>query len=146
MTSGLSARAAARSRGRLAVADDPVLISKITVPGVPAWAVRRPQIDKLIAEGARGPLTTVTGPAGSGKTMAIASWAAARADPATLVWVTLDDYDNRPKVFWSYVVAALRQAGIAVPRVSSAAGRGPSTMYSCCGWHPCWRHRTRRWC
>ena len=58
--------------------------------------------------------------------MAIASWAAARAEPATLVWVTLDDYDNRPKVFWSYVVAALRQAGLAVPPVSSAAGRGPA--------------------
>jgi LuxR family transcriptional regulator, maltose regulon positive regulatory protein len=124
MTSGMSARAAARSRGQLAGAGDPVLISKITVPGVPAWAVRRPQIDKLIAEGARGPLTTVTGPPGSGKTMAIALWAAARSDPATLVWVTLDDYDNRPKVFWSYVVAALRQAGITVPRVSPAADRG----------------------
>jgi LuxR family transcriptional regulator, maltose regulon positive regulatory protein len=126
MTSGMSARAAARSTGQAAGVDDPVLISKITVPGVPAWAVRRPQIDKLIAKGARGPLTTVTGPAGSGKTMAIALWAAARSDPATLVWVTLDDYDNRPKVFWSYVVAALRQAGITVPRVSPAAGRGPA--------------------
>ena len=126
MTSGMNARAAARSRGLVAVADDPVLISKITVPGMPSWAVRRPHIDKLIAEGARGPLTTVTGPAGSGKTMAIASWAAARCDPAALVWVTLDDYDNRPKVFWSYVVAALRQAGLAVPPVSSAAGHGPA--------------------
>ena len=146
MTSGMSARAAARSRGQVAVADDPVLISKITVPGVPAWAVRRPQIDKLIAEGARGPLTTVTGPAGSGKTMAIALWAAARSDPATLVWVTLDDYDNRPKVFWSYVVAALA-AGWSSPsrgfRPPRAAGQ--PTIYSCCGWHPCWRHRIRRW-
>ena len=120
MTSG----AVAQPKAQVADADDPVLISKITVPGVPGWAVRRPQIDKLIAEGARGPLTTVTGPPGSGKTMAIASWAAVRSDPVTLVWVTLDDYDNRPKVFWSYVVAALRQAGIAVPPVSSAAGRG----------------------
>jgi LuxR family transcriptional regulator, maltose regulon positive regulatory protein len=115
---------AARSRGQVAGADDPVLISKITVPGVPDWAVSRPQIDKLIAEGTRGPLTTVTGPPGSGKTMAIASWAATRSDPATLAWVALDDYDNRPRVFWSYVVAALRQAGITVPRVSPAAGRG----------------------
>ncbi len=124
MTSALSARATARSRGQVAGADDPVLISKITVPGKPSWAVRRPHIDKLIAQGARGPLTTVTGPVGSGKTMAIASWAATRSDPATLVWVNLDDYDNRPKVFWSYVAAALRQADINVPRVSPAAGRG----------------------
>jgi LuxR family maltose regulon positive regulatory protein len=95
------------------------------MPRPPAWAVCRPQIDKLIADGARGPLTVVTGPAGSGKTMAIALWAAANSDPATLVWITLDDYDNRPKVFWSYVVAALRRAGIAMPRVGSAASRGP---------------------
>ena len=125
MTSDVSARTAARSTGQ-AAADDPILISKITVPGVPGWAVRRPQIDKLMAEGVRGPLTTVTGPPGSGKTMAIASWAAVRSDPATVVWVTLDDYDNRPKVFWSYVVAALRQADITVPRVSPAAGSGPA--------------------
>ena len=97
--------------------DDPVLMSKVTAPGVPGWAVARPRIDKLIAEGAQGPLTSVTGPPGAGKTMAIASWAAARPYPCTLAWVTLDDYDNKPRVFWSYVVAALRRAGIAVPRV-----------------------------
>jgi LuxR family transcriptional regulator, maltose regulon positive regulatory protein len=123
MTSGTNSRA----RGHVAGADDPVLTSKITVPGVPGWAVRRPQIDTLIAHGTRRPLTSVTGPPGSGKTMAIASWAAARSDPATLVWVTLDDYDNRPKIFWSYVVAALRQAGIAVPSVPAGAGRGPTS-------------------
>ena len=126
MTSSMSARAVARSTRQVAAADDPILISKITVPGVPAWAVRRPQVDKLIAEGARGPLTMVTGPPGSGKTMAIASWAAVRSDPATVVWVALDDYDNRPKVFWSYVVAALRQADITVPRVSLPVGGGPA--------------------
>ena len=126
MTSGVSAHAAARSRAQVAGAEDPVLISKITRPGVPSWAIPRPQLDDLIAAGARGPLTTVTGPPGSGKTMAIASWAAARSDALTLVWVSLDDYDNRPKVFWSYVVAALRQAGITVPPDSPAAGSGPA--------------------
>ena len=125
MVTSTGARVAGRrSRGQATGADDPVLTSKITVPSLPAWAVSRPHIDKLIAEGARGALTTVTGPPGSGKTMAIASWAAASSDPATLVWITLDDYDNRPEVFWSYVVAALRRAGIAVPRLRSIAGHG----------------------
>jgi LuxR family maltose regulon positive regulatory protein len=117
-------RAAARSKVQAAGTEDPVLISKIIEPSLPAWAVKRPAIEKLIAEGARGPLTTVTGPPGAGKTMAIASWAGTNSDPGTLVWVTLDDYDNRPKVFWSYVVAALRRAGIAVPRVSSTTAHG----------------------
>jgi LuxR family transcriptional regulator, maltose regulon positive regulatory protein len=114
--SNADVRGADRHRGR-ADADDPVLMSKVTVPEVPGWAVARPRIDKLIAEGARGPLTSVTGPPGAGKTMAIASWAAASAYPCTLAWVTLDDYDNKPRVFWSYVVAALRRAGLTVPRV-----------------------------
>jgi LuxR family transcriptional regulator, maltose regulon positive regulatory protein len=124
MTSGMAAPVAAGSKELVPGAGDPVLISKITVPRVPGWAVRRPQIDRLLAKGVGGPLTMVTGPPGSGKSMAIALWAAARSDPATVVWVTLDDYDNRPKVFWSYVVAALRRSGIAIPRVSPAAGRG----------------------
>ena len=104
--------------------DDPVLTSKITVPGLPGWAVERARIERLIAAGVRGPLTTITGPPGSGKTMAIASWAASGADPGLLAWVTLDDYDNRPEVFWSYVLAALRRAGVAVPPVSPAADGG----------------------
>ena len=124
MVTSTGARAGGRSRGQATGPDDLVLTSKITMPGLPPWAVSRPQIDKLIADGARGPLTTVTGPPGSGKTMAIASWAAVNSDPAILVWITLDDYDNRPEVFWSYVVAALRRAGIAVPRLRSIAGRG----------------------
>jgi LuxR family transcriptional regulator, maltose regulon positive regulatory protein len=109
-------REAARLRAR-ADTDDPVLLSKVTVPEVPGWAVTRPRIEKLIAKGARGSLTSVTGPPGAGKTMAIASWAAASTYPCTLAWVTLDDYDNKPRVFWSYVVAALRRAGLTVPRV-----------------------------
>jgi len=100
-----------------------VLRSKITPPDLPAWAVTRPRIDKLIAEGVRGPLTSVTGPPGAGKTMAIVGWAASTRDPCTLAWLTVDDYDNRPRVFWSYVVAALRRAGIAVPRVMSGQNR-----------------------
>ncbi len=100
--------------GRLAVAGDPILAAKITPPGVPDWAVQRPRITKLIAEGARWcPLTVVTGPPGAGKTMALALWAA--ADSGTVAWLSLDEYDNRPRVFWSYVVAALHRSGVEVP-------------------------------
>jgi LuxR family transcriptional regulator, maltose regulon positive regulatory protein len=112
-----------RSRGR-ADAYDPVLTAKVTVPDLPGWAVARPRIDKLIADGTRGPLTLVAGPPGAGKTMAIAAWAAAASrNPGALAWLTVDDHDNRPRVFWSYVVAALRRAGVAVPRVRFGPGR-----------------------
>jgi LuxR family transcriptional regulator, maltose regulon positive regulatory protein len=124
MLTSAEGQATSHSGGQLAGAGDPVLVSKIIVPSLPPWAVPRPRIESLIAQGARGPLTTVTGPPGAGKTMAITLWAAARTEPGPLVWITLDEYDNRPRVFWSYVVAALRQAEIAVPRISSAASRG----------------------
>src|SRR5690349_10925306 len=112
------AHGAARSKS----ADDPILTSKITVPTLPAWVVPRPRVDKLIADGVHGPLTTVTGPPGAGKTMAIALWAAS-ASPDTVAWLSLDSYDNRPKVFWSYVMAALRRAAVMVPPTMSAPGR-----------------------
>jgi LuxR family maltose regulon positive regulatory protein len=77
----------------------------------------------LLAEGAQGPLTSVTGPPGAGKTMAVAAWAAKASYPCALAWVSIDDFDNRPRVFWSYVVAALRRAGITIPRVVPGPGR-----------------------
>ena len=100
----------------------PILASKVTAPGVPGWAVPRPRVTKLIAEGTRWcPLTVVTGPAGAGKTMALALWAA--AEPGPVAWVSLDDYDNQPGVFWSYVAAALRRSGVAVAGTLPAAAR-----------------------
>jgi LuxR family maltose regulon positive regulatory protein len=93
------------------------------MPAVPGWAVIRPRIDKPLADGARGPLTSVTGPAGAGKTMAVAAWATSTSYPCTLAWLNTDDYDNRPRMFWSYVVAALRKSGIAAPQVVPGPGR-----------------------
>ena len=81
-----------------------LLTSKITVPALPGWTVRRERIERLIEEGARGPLTVVTGPPGAGKTMALARWAATTARPGPIAWVTLDRFDNRPEILWSYIV------------------------------------------
>ena len=102
---------------------DPILTSKITAPDVPAWAVQRPRITERIAEGTRWcPLTVVTGPAGAGKTMAVAMWAAGEAD--RVAWVCLDEFDNRPGMFWSYVLASLSRCGVIVPRTLRSAVRG----------------------
>lgn len=113
----------ARGGRPAASARDPILSSKITVPGVPDWVVPRPRITQLIARGlGHCPLTVVTGPPGAGKTMALAIWAA--AGPGPVAWISLDEYDNRPGVFWSYAVAALHRAGVTLPGVLPPAGRG----------------------
>ena len=100
---------------------DRVLQAKIIAPSAPGWMVPRPRLQKRIDEGTAGPLTVVTGPPGAGKTMAVASWAAAR--PGPVAWITLDHYDSNPKVFWATVVAALRNAGVTLRRVSAAPAR-----------------------
>ena len=118
-------RAPTSTRRSTVLMGDPILTSKITAPDVPAWAVQRPRITGRIAEGTRWcPLTVVTGPAGAGKTMAVAMWAAAEAD--RVAWVCLDEFDNRPGAFWSYVVAALRRSGIAVPKTLQAIPQEPA--------------------
>jgi LuxR family transcriptional regulator, maltose regulon positive regulatory protein len=109
-----------------AAATDPILASKITVPDAPALAVPRPRISELLAGGTRwSPLTVLTGPPGTGKTMALALWAA--AEPRAVAWVALDRYDNQPEFFWSHVVAALRRAGVAMPGALSADPQGQGT-------------------
>jgi LuxR family maltose regulon positive regulatory protein len=109
-----------------AAVTDPILASKITVPDVPALAVQRPRISELLAGGTRWrPLTVLTGPPGTGKTMALALWAA--AEPRAMAWVALDRYDNHPEVFWSHVVAALRRAGVVMPGALSADPQGQGT-------------------
>jgi LuxR family maltose regulon positive regulatory protein len=70
------------------------------------------RITKLIAQGSRWRLlTVVTAPAGAGKTIALTLWAA--AGRGTVAWVGLDEFDNRPGVFWGNIVAALRRSGVA---------------------------------
>ena len=101
-------RVATRARRPAVSAGFPVVAAKITVPGVPGWAVSRPRITRLIVPGTRWcPLTVVTGPAGAGKTTALALWAAAQ--PGTVAWVGVDECDNRPAKLaigvWLTVVA-----------------------------------------
>jgi LuxR family transcriptional regulator, maltose regulon positive regulatory protein len=120
---------AGSAQGRLGrrrtVGTDFVLSFKVTVPPLPRWMVPRERIQTLIATGASGPLTVVTGPPGAGKTLALACWAAAsRSRP--IGWVTLDRFDNEPEIFWSYVIEALRRAGVALsPELPASATSQP---------------------
>ena len=122
MVADVAGQVAAPARRPAVSAGIPILAAKITVPGVPDWAVPRSRITKLIAEGTRRcRLTIVTGPPGAGKTVALSLWAAAEA--GSVAWISLDDFDSQPGAFWSYAVAALGRSGVALPKVLSAASR-----------------------
>jgi LuxR family transcriptional regulator, maltose regulon positive regulatory protein len=119
---GSSSRPPAR---RQAPAANPFLAAKIAVPALPEWVVRRERIETRIAAGAQGPLTVITGPPGAGKTVAMASWASTHSDLYPTAWVTLDEDYSCLRVFWPYLLEALRHAGIPISRrVAAAASTG----------------------
>jgi LuxR family maltose regulon positive regulatory protein len=100
----------------------PVLATKLFVPPPRAQAVPRPrlieQLDDGVREGRR--LTLISAPAGFGKTTLFSEWIAEkrRLGPQVRVaWLSLDESDNDPVRFLTYLVAALHQAD---PDIGSA--------------------------
>jgi LuxR family transcriptional regulator, maltose regulon positive regulatory protein len=60
-------------------------------------------------------LTLLIGPAGSGKTVLLSSWASTGVLPGPVAWLSLDAADNDPARFWFYLLATLRQSGVVPP-------------------------------
>ena len=52
-------------------------------------------------------LTVVVAPAGWGKTSLLSGWAANTDEQRSIAWVSLDEGDDEPARFWSYVLTAL---------------------------------------
>lgn len=99
---------------------EPLLGSRSVVPDPPTDLVVRPALVRMLEDGVRRPLTLVCAPAGTGKTVLAAAWAA-RRQAATPAWITLDEGDERPGVFWSYVIDVLAREGVDVSGAGSPA-------------------------
>src|SRR5205814_117469 len=66
----------------------------------------------LLDKGLEYPFTLVSAPAGFGKTTLLSTWAhSLQAPHARLCWVSLDEEDNEPRLFWTYVLTALNMQG-----------------------------------
>jgi LuxR family maltose regulon positive regulatory protein len=64
-------------------------------------------------------LTLVTAPTGFGKTTLVSMWLA-RRDIAS-AWITLDENDNDPIRFWTYIVTALRSVDSSIGKTTLAS-------------------------
>ncbi|HEY3081528.1 MAG TPA: LuxR C-terminal-related transcriptional regulator [Chloroflexota bacterium] len=90
---------------------DWLLRTKLTPPPPRPGLVSRPRLIDLLADGLRRRLTLVSAPAGFGKTTLIAEYRSIPHPGGTglpIGWVALDEGDNDPTRFWSYVVAGLQ--------------------------------------
>lgn len=91
-----------------ALSDGPALLAqKLRIPRLGVATLPRRRLTDLIDQAAERRVTIVSGPAGSGKTVACSSWATAVSPARRVAWVTLDAADRHPARFWAFVQAAL---------------------------------------
>jgi LuxR family maltose regulon positive regulatory protein len=86
----------------------PILATKLYIPPPRAKIVLRPRLIERLNEGlsASRKLTLISAPAGFGKTTLVSEWVASCKRP--VAWLSLDEGDNDPTRFLTYLVAALQ--------------------------------------
>ena len=89
----------------------PILATKLYVPPARPRVVLRPRLIERLNEGLHGKLTLISASAGFGKTTLVSEWVAGdeRLEPKVRVaWLSLDEGDNDPARFLTYLIAALQ--------------------------------------
>ncbi len=87
-----------------------LLATKFYAPIASGPLVTRPRLDALLSESLKHPLTLVSAPAGFGKTTLLSTWVRSlQASHSLVAWLSLDEEDNDPQCFWTYVLAALER-------------------------------------
>ena len=109
------------------MASGPLLLTKIEPPRLRTGHVARPELVERLRRGLHRRLTLIEAPAGSGKTTLLVEWRAAEEGRVPFAWLSLDDADNDPVRFWTYVSSALRHAGLDIPPAVDAAIAAPAT-------------------
>jgi LuxR family maltose regulon positive regulatory protein len=99
--------------------------TKLVAPAPRAGLLPRAGLQSLLQASLQAKLCLVAAPAGSGKTTLLAQWQAV-AGEGRVAWVSLEESDNDPTRFWSYLVAALRTVEPGVGTVALEALGGPS--------------------
>jgi LuxR family maltose regulon positive regulatory protein len=100
---------------------------KFRAPRLGADTLHRDRLHSLIDQAVARPVTVISAPAGAGKTVACAMWAAAQARSRRIAWLSLDERDRDPAGFWADVTAALAVGGMATPAAGLLVprSRGP---------------------
>ena len=85
----------------------PILSTKLHIPHTRIHGVSRPRLTEKLRTGVTHPgnFVLLSGPAGFGKTTLLSEFAALPQQPP-IAWVSLDEADNDPIRFWTYLIAA----------------------------------------
>lgn len=106
-----------------------LLATKLSSPQLPALLVERERLLNDLDAVFLHRLVFVSAAAGSGKTTLLSAWAVRQRVFAHLVsWLSLDEQDNDPMRFWSYVIAALRLKEPAVGETALGMLQAPQPL------------------
>ncbi|MBI9045608.1 MAG: hypothetical protein JEZ06_14055 [Anaerolineaceae bacterium] len=81
-----------------------ILPSKIQIPLHQSSLLDRPRLHTEIQSGIHRKLTLISAPAGYGKSTLLSQWA--HQQNAACAWLSLNAYDNHPRQFYAYFIAA----------------------------------------
>lgn len=84
----------------------PILATKLYIPPPPLHVIVRPRLVERLNEGLHRKLTLISAAAGFGKTTVVSEWVAGCG--YAVAWLSLDEGDNDPLRFLTYLVAALQ--------------------------------------
>ena len=101
------------------MAEPDLLVTKFTIPPLRSVLLHRSHLLTLLDQSRSGPLTLLSAGAGFGKTTLLSAWAG--QSTGQVAWLSLDEQDNDPTRFWTYVIAALQRSGPRLSEVGEAA-------------------------
>jgi LuxR family transcriptional regulator, maltose regulon positive regulatory protein len=95
---------------QVSLTTDSLVFTKLRPSQARPNLVARPRLTARLEREASRKLTLISAPAGFGKTTLLVEWLKEREDgDQSVAWVSLDEGDNDPVRFLSYLVAALRR-------------------------------------
>ena len=98
-----------------------LLRTKLFRPNPPYHYVPRPTLLSRLNNGLNGRLTLVSAPAGFGKTTVITTWFEQIDSPWQTAWLTLDETDDAPFLFFAHLITAIQQ-------IDATIGQAPAQM------------------
>src|SRR6266702_1335394 len=84
----------------------PILATKLYLPRLRPNVVSRPHLIERLSVGLHCKLTLISAPAGFGKTTLVSEWI--KGSRRAAAWLSLDEGDNDPIRFLTYLVGALQ--------------------------------------
>src|SRR3990172_3827179 len=102
-----------------------LLAMKLRQPRLRASIVSRERLTERLNAGLNRALTLISAPVGFGKTTLLGEWLAGAAQAVPAAWLSLDEDDNDPVRFLTYIVAAINRVQQSVGSAALALLRSP---------------------